>query len=207
MGAPTAKIRLTSHANSQLKSPMRESKPRLLLTLDIKRLWLDPPEHTKRIGTSGAEENASMLKFFITQHLPLGKDARILEVGAFNNSLADSLAREGYLHAEGIDLNPEILGSPRGRRLNLRDLDIHETFNAVCFSSLLEYVGGGAFNPHRCPSMELFAWKVNQHVKPGGFIVCVDEADLMHNLNSILQQMGYISLKSPTWVLRIWQKR
>ena len=102
---------------------------------------------------------------FIETHA--GKDAPILDIGAYACELPPVLHRLGYKHVAAVDLNPDIVRMPYAGAVNYRVGDFLRapfpdgSFAAVTAISVIEHGFNG-------PAL---ATEVGRLLKPGGFFI------------------------------------
>ncbi|ABN56135.1 MULTISPECIES: class I SAM-dependent methyltransferase [Methanoculleus] len=102
-----------------------------------------------RIHHGGADEFPIYHKYFrrnYLMHLPVQKDARILDLGCGMGHFLNFLEKEGYRNYLGIDLSPENIHFCREHGYTVRMSDIFsfleettELFDAIVMNDVLEH--------------------------------------------------------------------
>jgi hypothetical protein len=118
------------------------------------------------------------------------KHERILDIGAFKNEIVETLQKKGYYNAIGIDVNPEILKSPYGKRINFLDLSLNEKYRVVHFSYILSHFGE-ALPCYIRPSLQLFATKIYIHLLPEGYLIFRDDSPNLLKFRDLLLSIGF----------------
>jgi SAM-dependent methyltransferase len=98
----------------------------------------------------------------------IGRDERIVDLGAYNSAVLPALARLGYTDLVGVDLDPNLVPGPRRDRIEYRRTDFYsmpfladESCGAVTAVSTIE---------HGWRGRELFS-EVGRILRPGGLFV------------------------------------
>ena len=96
----------------------------------------------------------------------LPKNSAILDCGAFNSAPLFWLADQGFSDLHGIDLNPNVVNQPGGRKISYSVQNIEatayfdNTFDALICSSVIEH----GVDWHR------FLGEAQRILKPGGYL-------------------------------------
>lgn len=97
----------------------------------------------------------------------LGKDAKILDLGAYCSEVPVALARMGFTNVHGADLNPDVARMPCADRVTYTVADFMKTpfeaasFDAVTATSVIE---------HGYDAERLFS-ELGRLLKPGGYFI------------------------------------
>lgn len=220
-------LRITSLAARTIREPFRRLHRDLLgrrdtLLHEFKSKWPDNTYKKDAPSLQAAEMSIShpwslnyltggeirafaFLKGF--RQLKIGNSARILDIGAGDNSMVEELHNKGYKNSIGIDTEPLILRSRSGRQVNFRDLPLNETFDVICFSSILSYFeGSNDFQYLEKPTLQMLASKISCHLKPGGHVMFYD-CESSSRFTAELEKLGFKQVQPPPYYdMEGWQK-
>jgi hypothetical protein len=167
--------------------PVRPKIVRVSLPNDLKKTW--PDLRCYHSASFDNRNKASMNLSPLLHDFKVKKHERILDIGAFNNVIVETIQRRGFYNAAGIDVNPEILNSPYGMQINFRDLRLNEKFRVIHFSYILSHFGDATPCQGKKPSLQLLANKIYLHLLPEGYLFFRDESPniprFLHSIRSI----------------------
>jgi hypothetical protein len=157
------------------------------LPKNLKRVW--PDLRYYQSASFDERKKASMNLSPLLHDFKVKKHERILDIGAFNNVIVETIQSRGFYNAVGIDVNPEILESPFGMKINFRDLRLNEKYRVLHFSYILSHFGDATPCQGKKPSLQFLANKIYLHLLPEGYLIFRDDSPnipiFLHSLRSI----------------------
>lgn len=132
------------------------------------------------------------------------KDGRILDVGAFDNAIADGLRDMAYTNIWGLDSNPIIRRSKHGLNMEFRDLPLEEKYDAISAMNVLDYFPGGMSGAQK-PPLSVLARKLYSHLNPGGLLFLDDMSKNLVDFMIELERAGFHDTHSTSFFL-VWQR-
>ena len=187
--------------------PIRPKIMKVSLPKDLKKAW---PVRMRYDSASFDQRYSVRTNLSPLLHdFKVKKHERILDIGAFKNEIVETLQKKGFYNAIGIDVNPEILISPYGKRINFLDLSLKEKYRVVHFSYILSHFGE-ALPCYIRPSLQLFATKIYIHLLPKGYLIFRDDSPYLLKFRDLLLSIGfkkiYAKIVSKTWGAFVFQK-
>jgi len=143
------------------------------------------------------------------RQLKVPKSGSMLDIGAYDSKLVETLHLNGFRNSHGTDNNPDapICGSRVFIKFDILSPQEKAVFHVIHFRKLLDHFRGGSFAERNSPSVNDLAKALRRHLHPGGYLMFIDVAKNEEAFIKALRQNGFIQIEIDGTPYHIWQKK